>query len=724
MRKQTFKRFLLVFVLAAAGLLAIGSDSAEAANPQLINFQGKVVNSDGTNVANGNYDFDFILYDDPTAGTNRWQEGWTTSTSQITVTNGVFQANLGTYTALPNFNTYPNLYLAIRFNNDANGYMTPRVRLTSTPYALNADNLGGLSSGNFVQLAQGVQTDSSTANPSIYLNKTNATGTPNILQLQKSGSDVLVVNNSGDLIVGKAGTGGINGKLVFNTTNASNTTITLVAASTGTSYSLTLPTTGPSTSQCLQTDSVTASQLIFSSCGGGSSSLDDAYNQSANTGNTILLTAAGDGVIIQDAATTVGGNLFAVQKNGGSLSYLGVTTTGINIQSNFTGSAVNALAFDTSAATPHLRIYGSDGVKHADIYYDNATNTAFYGASTGTAVLGSGTGAVSIASGAGAGVDIDAANGILTLGSNTTTLQRAATSFSIDLTNASASTLTVTNSGAGVASLSVEGGVTTGANSTVASSSGTLTLQGGSGNVQIASSVLAGTGALAVQSAATTALTVTGNAASTWSTSAGNLTLQGGSALILDAASGSAITVGNTGSGNYAQFAATSRELSFSGSARHTRYIMLAAEFPGAVLTGDGANNTGTMTSDAETSSPFRTYYNWTSTGANDYDVWIKVPLPEDWSAWSGSGGTATGFGTAADEGVTIEFFGTNNTTICSSDIVTGVGWNTDIATCNYTGGTFATSGNFFTIRVKLAVTASGDNARIANIKMPYLSKW
>ena len=43
-----------------------------------------------------------------------------------------------------------------------------------------------------------------------------------------------------------------------------------------------------------------------------------------------------------------------------------------------------------------------------------------------------------------------------------------------------------------------------------------------------------------------------------------------------------------------------------------------------------------------------------------------------------------------------------------------------DAATKNAVGF----GGNFFTVRVQLAVSASSDNARIANIKLPYLSKW
>ena len=78
------------------------------------------------------------------------------------------------------------------------GEMSPFTRFSSTPYALNSKALSGLTSGNFVQLAQGLQTDASSVNPSIFVNKTG--GTANILQLQKSGVDAFVLSNAGNAI--------------------------------------------------------------------------------------------------------------------------------------------------------------------------------------------------------------------------------------------------------------------------------------------------------------------------------------------------------------------------------------------------------------------------------------------------------------------------------------------------------------------------------------------
>lgn len=108
-----------------------------------INFQGKVVNSNGTNVTDGNYNFVFKLWDASSGGSTVWTETWNGGTSQVAVNDGVFRAALGTHTAFPgsvDFNS-DNLYLSVNFNGD--GDMSPRIRLTAVPYAFTAMTVGG-----------------------------------------------------------------------------------------------------------------------------------------------------------------------------------------------------------------------------------------------------------------------------------------------------------------------------------------------------------------------------------------------------------------------------------------------------------------------------------------------------------------------------------------------------------------------------------------------------
>lgn len=155
------KLFFTLLAVVFFGLLF--STQAKAANPATISFQGKVVNSNGTNVTNGNYNFVFKLYSVASGGSAIWTE-----TDTLTVSGGIFQVNLGAgcsfFTANAcngntpvDFNANPNLYLGVTFNADPAGEMSPRVQLQSVPFAFNSDRVGGLSVSQLVQLSPSSQ---------------------------------------------------------------------------------------------------------------------------------------------------------------------------------------------------------------------------------------------------------------------------------------------------------------------------------------------------------------------------------------------------------------------------------------------------------------------------------------------------------------------------------------------------------------------------------------
>ena len=286
MGTRTFRKYIYSAIMSAACLFAVvfHVQTATATNPNLISFQGKVVNANGTNVADGTYNFDFVMYDDVSLGTpsDGVHDKWHELSKSVTVTNGIFQTNLGSATALPDFNTNPSLYLAIRFNSDAAGYMSPRVQMASVPYALNADKVGGVAASGLVQLG---------ASQSGNINIGTGTITSGNINGQTISSSA---NLTGTLTLqgGTAtlGTTGQAGSLVLFDGSGS-TTVTLTASGIGTSYSLTLPTAAGGTSQCLQTDSVTASQLIFSSCGSGGGDSITVNGSVATDANFINTTA-------------------------------------------------------------------------------------------------------------------------------------------------------------------------------------------------------------------------------------------------------------------------------------------------------------------------------------------------------------------------------------------------------------------------------------------------
>jgi len=123
-------------------VLTFGKNQAFAVSDGIykrINFQGKLTNLNGTNVADGNYSVIFTLYDASSAGTNLWDE-----TQTVAVADGIFRVELGTIdTTISNVNfNRDTLYLGIKVGSDSE--MTPRVRFTAVPYAFNSEKVNGL----------------------------------------------------------------------------------------------------------------------------------------------------------------------------------------------------------------------------------------------------------------------------------------------------------------------------------------------------------------------------------------------------------------------------------------------------------------------------------------------------------------------------------------------------------------------------------------------------
>jgi len=191
---------------------------------QEINFQGRLLNSQGATVPDGNYNIEFKIYQDgdgqsvgdttgSPAGSLKWTEDYLNASSQgVVVKNGYLSVQLGSHTAFGSNIDWnqDTLWLSLNIAGtnasctpfsscSPDGEMIPMKRLSSSPYALNSGLLGGLASNQFVQLAQGLQTDASTNTNSIYINKTS---TGNLVDLQSGGSDAFVLNNSGDLSFG------------------------------------------------------------------------------------------------------------------------------------------------------------------------------------------------------------------------------------------------------------------------------------------------------------------------------------------------------------------------------------------------------------------------------------------------------------------------------------------------------------------------------------------
>ncbi len=163
MKRLGFAAIIAITVVSVASMLALFAvkPAHAAINPQ-ISFQGKLTNTDGTNVTDGPYSIRFRIYTStaPTDATNACSANsclWEETQGSVTVTGGLFQVNLGSVTALPgsvDFNSTP-LYLGVKVGSDTE--MAPRIQFTAAPFAFNADKLDGIDSAGFVQLSPGSQ---------------------------------------------------------------------------------------------------------------------------------------------------------------------------------------------------------------------------------------------------------------------------------------------------------------------------------------------------------------------------------------------------------------------------------------------------------------------------------------------------------------------------------------------------------------------------------------
>ncbi|HSX35150.1 MAG TPA: hypothetical protein VLF62_05920 [Candidatus Saccharimonadales bacterium] len=185
--------------------MAVAVVPAHAAINKQISFQGKLTNTDGTNVTDGTYSVRFRIYTDPTAdSTNTCSANsckWEETQASVSVSGGVFQVNLGSSTALPasvDFNTAA-LYLGVKVGSDAE--MTPRIQLTAAPYAFNTDLLDGLDSGAFVQLSPGSQQTGSinvsgTVNSNTFNSSTLTFGAASTATVQAAASQALTLTGN------------------------------------------------------------------------------------------------------------------------------------------------------------------------------------------------------------------------------------------------------------------------------------------------------------------------------------------------------------------------------------------------------------------------------------------------------------------------------------------------------------------------------------------------
>ncbi len=389
--------YLKLVAFATLLFIALLSSHAKAATGinQTVEFQGRLLNSQGATVPDGYYNIEFKIYangdgksaGDTTgtpAGTLLWTEDYLNYNSQgVKVVNGFFSVQLGSVTPFGTSVDWNQSTLWLSMNVagtsttcttfsacSPDGEMLPMQPMTSAPYAFNAQLLNGIASSQFVQLGQGVQTDAST-NASIFINKT---GTGDLLDLQAAGSDAFLVGNNGDLTFGA------------NTTTHNISVTTAAASTAGVALNITAGAAGSGTTALAGGNlSLTAGAGGGTNGNGGNVSIDaglangtgingsvsiGAQNASSvaigNSSKTSALTLQAEGITasLNGSATAPGAVLqtsvnstTALDVNNASGNHvLGVDTTNNQVALGQSGLVNGSLAFNNSSTANSITL--------------------------------------------------------------------------------------------------------------------------------------------------------------------------------------------------------------------------------------------------------------------------------------------------------------------------------------------------------------------------------
>ncbi|MBU1888400.1 MAG: hypothetical protein KKB46_04310, partial [Candidatus Omnitrophica bacterium] len=138
---------MTTLILLILGFIAAAPPWAHADIPRYINYQGKLTDAEDTPVT-GDVSITIRIYDAESGGAALWTE-----TQTVTVTKGVFNMLLGESEALDSLDFNDPYWYSVEVEDD--GEMTPRQRLTTIAYAINADKLDGYDAADFLMTIPG-----------------------------------------------------------------------------------------------------------------------------------------------------------------------------------------------------------------------------------------------------------------------------------------------------------------------------------------------------------------------------------------------------------------------------------------------------------------------------------------------------------------------------------------------------------------------------------------
>ena len=146
------KSFLKNLIQATMAVLAV-TGVAAADVPEALTQQGRLLDSSGDAVPDGQISFTFTIYDAAEGGTALWTE-----TQDISTEDGYFSAQLGEVEAFPGnlFDGDAALFLGIQVGSDDE--MTPRQPVTSVPFAMKAGQADTAAQAENAENAENAQT--------------------------------------------------------------------------------------------------------------------------------------------------------------------------------------------------------------------------------------------------------------------------------------------------------------------------------------------------------------------------------------------------------------------------------------------------------------------------------------------------------------------------------------------------------------------------------------
>ncbi len=365
-----FRRVMMGIILCSA--LLIGNAFADA--PKIVNYQGYLTDAVGTPVSGAN-SMVFNLYNSSVGGALLWSE----AQPAVTVTNGIYQVNLGSVTPF-NLSFDQPYYLGVAVGADPE--MTPRQPFTGTPYAL------GLAPGSSVTLsdsgsnASALSVSSNSANANAFsVTKTGLNGNGGSFVINEAtnnhGAVYGYTQGTGAAIFGVATTGASAGQ--FDIGSAANPKPALLAQTSG---------TGNAGRFLINNPSSTNHTIYTTTSGGGygvwagSASGIGVYGSSTTSNGIFGITSNGVTGVTGRADNAAGYGVYGVNWATGAYGYLGKeygvfgnagSMAGVRGQSS---SSYGVYGSSTSA----YGVYGSSD-SSSGVHGSSSTSSGVYGSS-------------------------------------------------------------------------------------------------------------------------------------------------------------------------------------------------------------------------------------------------------------------------------------------------------------------------------------------------------